>query len=436
MNAPYIQTRSALSRRHFLRGVGTCISLPFLEAMVPRLGAANAGVAPESIKRFVAINASLGFHAPYLFPEKEGADYKASLYLEKLKDHRGDLTLFSGLSHPEQSGNDGHASEKTWLTSAQRPGLAGFRNTVSLDQLMARHLHGKTRVPFLSVSTGFGGSLSWTETGVQIPAENEPSRVFKQLFINGTEKEMKEEMAQLKRGASILDAVRGDARALQGNLGAGDRDKLEEYFSSIRDLEDSIRQSEIWARRPKPEVNESAPPEIQDKNDVFARQRQFYHVLALALQTDSTRVATFTLSAMGSVPSHVAGVKQDWHNLSHHGKDQEKIDELRLIEEVQMTAYGEFLTRLKNTREGEGSLLDQTAILLGSNLGNAASHDWRNLPILVAGGGYRHGAYVAHNEADNTPLANLFVSLAQRMGVEVESFGSSTKAGLRGLEVG
>ncbi len=433
MNAPYVSTRSALSRRHFLRGMGTCVALPFLEAMTPNLRAATAADAPEKAKRFIAINASLGFHAPYLFPEKAGSDYEATPYLKYLEDHRKDMTVFSGLSHPEQSGNNGHASELTWLTSAQRPGLAGFRNTVSIDQVMARHLFGKTRVPSLTLAAG-NSSLSWTETGVQIPCEKVPSRVFKQLFIEGTENEIKKEMAELKRGTSILDTVLGDAKSLEKSLGPRDREKLDEYFTSLRDLENSILQSEIWAKRPKPVLDEKVPGDIRDNNDVLAKQRQFYHIMALALQTDSTRVATFTLGALSAVPSNIAGVNQDWHNLSHHGKDQAKIDELRLIEEAQLVAYNEFLTRLKNTKEGNGNLLDHTAIVFGSNLGNAASHDWRNLPIILAGGGYRHGSYVAHDENDNTPLANLFVALAQRMGVETDSFGSSTKAGVRGLE--
>ncbi|MFT6861975.1 MAG: hypothetical protein ACJAVK_000529 [Akkermansiaceae bacterium] len=430
MNAPYVSTRDALSRRHFLRGLGTALALPALEAMSPVFGAQTA---TGPVRRFVAMNASLGFHGPGLFPESPGRGYALTPYLEKIKAHRDDFTLFSGLSHPNQGGNNGHASELTWLTSAQRPGLAGFKNSISIDQLMARHLRGQTRVSHLALTTTHN-SLSWTESGVQIPAERSPSRIFKELFIDGTGKEVAKELAELERGHSILDTVMEDAKKMARTLGPQDREKLEQYFSSVRDLENSFEQSEEWAMRPKPEVKDQPPVDISDNNDILAKQRQMYHLIALALQTDSTRVATFGLGALNSPPSEIAGVSQDWHNLSHHGKDDAKINELKLIEEAEFTVFNEFLTRLKKTPEGSGNLLDATAVLFGSNLGNASSHDWRNLPVILAGGGYRHGAYVAHDPKENTPLANLFVPLAQRMGVAIENFGSSSKTTLRGLE--
>jgi hypothetical protein len=161
-----------------------------------------------------------------------------------------------------------------------------------------------------------------------------------------------------------------------------------------------------------------------------------YDMMRLALQTDSTRVITLSLGSMNAVPSNIPGVKTDWHNLSHHGKDEAKISELRLIEEAEFVELNRFLSQLKAVDEHGRSLLDNTAVLFGSNLGNASSHDWHNLPIILVGGGYKHGAYVAHDEKNNTPLANLFVSLAQRMGIETDRFGSSTAETIRGLEIG
>lgn len=433
MQSPNISTRSALKRRHFLRGAGACLALPFLDAMIPTF---KAQAADSGTRRFVAMNAGLGFHGPHLFPDEPGENYTLTPYLAKLAEHRNDLTVFSGLSHPNQNGNNGHASQMTWLTSAQRPGLAGFKNTISLDQLIARHLGGVTRLPYLSLSTR-GSSLSWTSNGVQIPAEDSPSKLFAKLFIDGTEEEVANELRELKRGRSILDAVRNDASTLQRDLGHRDKEKLDEYFSSVRDLETSIGQTESWATRPKPQLQgaDAEPPtDIEDRNDILARQRLMYHMIALAIQTDSTRSITFDLGGANAVPSNIPGVKTDWHNLSHHGKDETKIDELKLIEEAEFAAFGEFLARLKSTQEVGGNLLDNTAIVFGSNLGNASSHSWRNLPIILAGGGYKHGSYVAHDADDNTPLANLFVAMAQRMGVQTDSFGSSTNTTLRGLE--
>ncbi|HEX5106038.1 MAG TPA: DUF1552 domain-containing protein [Pirellulaceae bacterium] len=434
MNAPYVSTRGPLSRRHFLRGTGAAlISLPLLDAMTPSISRAAEAEQGGSPRRFVAACATLGFHTPFLFPSSQGTDYEPTPYLKPLDKHRREFTVLSGLSHPEQQGNNGHASEMTWLTSAQRPGLAGFRNTISLDQLIAEQIGIETRYPSLVLSTS-GRSMSWTSSGVEIPGETSPARLFKALFLDGTEQEVAAELRQLARGRSILDTVLGDARRLEGELGPRDKNKLDEYLTAVRDLESRLQQSQGWATRPKPKTDASLPQDIQDRNDAIAKQRLMYDMIALALQSDSTRTVTFQLSGMNAVPSNIDGVSSDWHNLSHHGKDPAKIDELRLIEEAEFTAFSDFLTKLKAIEENGRPLLDHTAVLFGSNLGNASSHDWHNLPVIVAGGGYRHGTYVAHDEKQNTPLANLFVSLAQHMGLEIDRFGSSTASSLRGLE--
>jgi hypothetical protein len=431
MNAPHLSTRPALSRRHFLRGAGgAMMGLPLLEAMVP---AFSRGASSEPPPRFVAMCATLGFHGPHLFPAQEGLAYESTPYLAKLEAHRGDFTLFSGLSHPEQQGNNGHASEMTWLTAARRPGLAGFRNSISLDQAIAAAVGSQTRHPYLALSTS-GRSMSWTANGVELPGESSPSKLFKALFVQGSAQEVADEEKGYRRGRGILDAVMGEARRLERELGHRDREKLDEYLTSVGELEGRLRESEDWVRRPKPVVEAEPPKDVQDRNDAIARQRLMNEMIVLALQTDSTRTVTFQLSGMNAVPT-IPGVKNDWHNLSHHGKDPEKIDELAIIEAAELEVFAEFLGKLKGVAEAGGSLLDRTAVLYGSNLGNASSHDWRNLPILVAGGGYRHRGYVAHDEQDNTPLSNLFVPLAQRMGLEIDRFGTSSAAGLEGLEV-
>ncbi|MDX1944520.1 MAG: DUF1552 domain-containing protein [Pirellulaceae bacterium] len=435
MHAPYVSTRPALSRRHFLRGAGAAVlSLPLLDAMTPTWGrAARAAEQAAPPRRFVAACATLGFHCPFLYPEAEGKDYAATPYLKILEPHRGQFTVFSGLSHPEQQGENGHASEYTWLTSAQRPGLAGFRNSVSLDQLIAEKVGVETRFPFLALSTS-GRSMSWTTSGVEIPAETSPARLFKALFLAGTEQEIASELRQLKRGRSILDTVLGQAKALESDLGRRDQRKLGEYLAAVRDLESRLQQSQGWVTRPKPATKATAPQDIADKNDAIGKQRLMYDMLALALESDSTRAATFQLSGMNAVPT-IPGVKNDWHNLSHHGKDPAKIDELRVIEEAEFTAFAEFLGRLKGVEENGRTLLDSTAILFGSNLGNASSHDWHNVPTIVAGGALKHAGYVAHDAKNNTPLANLFVSLGRHSGLEIDRFGSSTASAVRGLDL-
>lgn len=419
-----------MERRRFLKGLGTSLALPFLDAMVPAFARTASSPPPE---RFVAICAALGFHAPFLFPEKPGRDYEMTPYLSLLKDHREDFTLFSGLSHPNQQGNNGHASEMTWLTAAERPGLAGFKNTISLDQLIAEKVGLQTRLPYLALTSG-NNSMSWSSNGVSIPAERSPSKLFKALFIEGTEKEVAAELEDLKKGRSILDTILRPAKKLKNELGHRDQDKLDEYLTSVRDLESRLQQSEGWVTKPKPKTTAEIPKDIEDKNDTIGKQALMYDMIALAIQSDSTRTFTFQLSALGSAPSNLPGVKSDWHGLSHHGKDDKKINELKLVEEAEFKAFNRFLTRLKSIKEQDQNLLDHTSIVFGSNLGNASSHSWRNLPIILAGGGYKHGSYVAHDEKNNTPLSNLYVPLAQRMGLEIERFGTSSKPHLNGLE--
>jgi len=238
----------------------------------------------------------------------------------------------------------------------------------------------------------------------------------------------------LDRGKSILDVVLGDAKSLRSNLGHRDKEKLDQYFSSVRELEVRLEQNKEWARKPKPGVSYEEPKDVQDRYDLLSRQKLMYDLMSLALKTDSTRVITFSLGAFNAVPTNIDGVKTDWHNLSHHGKDENKIDELEIIEKEEFSLFAKFLGDLKSHQENGSSLLTNTAVLFGSNLGNASSHDWRNLPIILAGGGYSHGSYVAHDSQDNTPLSNLFVPLAQRMGVSIDQFGKSTKSSIRGLE--
>ena len=410
------------------------LSLPILDAMSPTFGsAARAAESWSAPQRFVAMCAGLGFHTPFLFPEKSGRDYELTPYLSILQEHRASLTVLSGLSHPEQQGNNGHASELTWLTSARRPGLAGFRNTISLDQSIAAHVGIETRVPFLALSTS-GRSMSWTANGVEIPGQTSPSKLFKSLFIQGSRQEIDAELRRLQRGRSILDTVLGEARRLERDLGPRDRRKLDEYLSAVRDLETRLQRSQNWSRKPKPQVTVDEPRDITNRLDAIAKQKLMYEMIVLALQTDSTRTITFQLSGMNAVPV-VPGVSSDWHNLSHHGRDPSKIQQLKLIEEAEFSAFNGFLTRLKSIQEHGRSLLDNTAVLFGSNLGNASAHDWHNVPLILAGGGYRHGTHLAHNPKNHPPLANLFVSLARRMGVETDRFGSSTGTGIPGLEL-
>lgn len=416
-------TKRRIDRRAFLRGTGTVLSLPFLEAMVPAFATRAQAAVGQPPPRFLAMCATLGFHTPFLFPEETGADYTLTPYLEPLKDLRGDFSVLSGLQHMEQNGANGHTSEMTWLTSAKHPGLAGFKNSISIDQLIAEKIGTQTRFPSLILGTG-SESLSWSSSGVPLPAENSPSRAFQQLFVDGTPAEIQAQVRGLKRGRSILDTVMGQAKKLHGELGKRDQEKLDEYFSAVRDLEGRLVQNEEWVQKPKPKIDAKPPTDIQSRTDAIGKMKLLQDLVVLALQTDSTRTVTMRLSGMNAVPE-IEGVKNDWHNLSHHGQDPAKIEELEIIEKAEFTAFADFLSNLKKTQENGRSLLDSTAVMFGSNLGNASAHSTANIPLVLAGGGFKHGRHIAI-EKEKHVFSNLFVALAQRMGVEAERFGFST----------
>jgi len=427
--------KKRLSRRAMLRGAGVTLALPWLDAMLPALAskaeAAEASVPP---KRFVAVNYGLGFHAPYLFPQQAGADYSLTPYLRLLEEHRDQFSVISGLSHPEQNGANGHTSEFTVLTSVKHPGLPGFKNGVSIDQYIADKLQPDTRFPSLVLNVGGRDSISWSATGVNLPAAGTPEELFKMMFVTGTPDEVAKQTIELKRGRSILDTVNDRARSLQRQLGTRDQEKFDQYLTSVRELEQRLQSSEAWAKKPKPTVDVSPPANVTDRLDFVAQSRMMHQMLALALQSDSTRIITLKSTAMNDVPK-LPGVDTGWHDLSHHGQDEQKIDELKLIEEAEFREINGLMTLLRSAREAGGSVLDSTHLLITSNLGNASSHSWRDLPVILAGGGFHHGRHIVAGGSghENARFCNLFVQIAQRMGVETERFGSSDGPSVKGL---
>jgi len=406
------------SRRTCLRAAGVTLTLPMLDAMQPAKAALAGNPAP---RRMICINTTLGLHTPHLFPTRTGHNYELTPYLEPLRDFRSDLTVFSGLSHPEVDG--GHPAELCYLTSAPHPRADNFKNTISLDQYAVERLVPDTRFDSLVLASSHTG-MSITRSGVPIPAEQRPSLLFRKMFVAGTPREITAQVQRLRQGRSIMDTLLNEARDFQKGLGKQDQQKLDEYFSSVRQVETRMLSAQDWARRPKPVVDAQPPQDISSSVEVVGRVKLMIDLIHLALQTDSTRFITFALNGFNAVPA-IQGVTQDWHNLSHHGQDPAKLAELRVVEMEVMQLFAQLLAKLRNTPEQNGTLLDQTIVLFGSNLGNASSHDNRNLPILVAGGGFRHGQHLAFDPQKNPPLCNLFVQFLQRLGADVNTFGSS-----------
>jgi hypothetical protein len=413
-----------LTRRHFLRAAGVSLALPWLDALAP---AQNAAPLP---RRMVCICTPLSLHPANFFPEQAGRDYTLTPYLDVLRDFRNDFTVVSGLAHPEVGSS--HDSIYSFLTAAPHPERrGGFRNSISLDQFAAARIGGETRFPSLALSCE-GFSLSWTQSGAIVPSDSWPSSVFARLFLDGRPDEVEAQVRRLRDGRSILDAVGDQARSLQPKLGSGDRDRLDEYFESVRDLERGLARSEEWSRRPRPRVTVPPPQNITNPADLVGRARLMFDLIHLAFETDSTRLITLLLLGTSLVPP-IAGVSLGHHDLSHHGQDPSKIAQLRTVELEKMRTLRAFLARLKETREGESNLLDRTSVFFSSNLGNASSHSTRNLPVLLAGGGFRHGQHLTFNPTNPPPLSNLYVSMLQRLGINADRFGSSTGT-LTGLE--
>lgn len=428
MKSVYLAKNHSIPRRTMLRGTGVAMALPWLDSMSPAFGR-EVSAKGDAPRRFVAISNSLGFHAPFFFPEQAGREYETSRYLKTIDDLRDQFTVISGVSHPGVGG--GHKSEPCILSAAPYSGT-NFRNTISLDQLMAMQLGGDTRFPSLVLNSQGTTATSYTANGSMLPPENSPQRLFAQLFVDDSPAAIEMQRRRIREGRSIMDLVGEEARAMQKRLGPGDQEKLDAYFTSVRDLERRLVVNEGWADRPKPRVNRGAPDPVQDNDDTIAQQSAMYDVIFLALQTDSTRFITMHTDGNGQrIP--LAGVEQGYHQLSHHGRDEEKISQLAIIEEAQVRAWGELLRRLHNTSEGNGTLLDRTMLMLTSNLGNASAHDTRNMPVVLAGGGFDHGQHLAFDRANNYPLPNLYTSMAQRLGMEVDTFASATGT-LRGLE--
>lgn len=415
-----------LPRRRFLKAAGVALALPWLDVF-----SRGQERQAQARRRMVCLCTPLGLHPPDFFPERAGRDYALTPYLDVLRELRADFTVISGLSHAGMSPGFAHQASASFLTGAPGAGRPGFRNAISIDQFAAEHIGGRTRFPSLALSAE-GAGLSWTRTAALVPAATSPSRVFARLFLDGRPEEVRAQVNRLQDGRSILDDVRDQAKTLRSGLGADDQDRLDEYIHSVRDLEERLARDQAWTRTPRPRVNVAPPTDITNMADLIGRSRLLFDLTHLALQTDSTRLITIMLAGTTYVPP-IQGVTLGHHDLSHHGQDATKLAQLRIVELETMRTVRDLLNRLKQTREDGATLLDRTMVFLGSNLGDGSSHSVRNLPVLLAGGGFRHGQHLHFDPQNPPPLCNLYVSMLQRLGIDVNRFSTSTGT-LTGLD--
>jgi len=434
---------SPLSRRHVLRAAGAALALPWLDAMLPRAGAAPSTFRAWSksdivAPRLICCYIPNGVNILEWVPETTGPDYQLSPTLQALKEHRPDFTVLSGLGHPASQG--GHSGADTWLTAANlksKPG-ADYTNSLSLDQLIAQHHGTQTRYPSLQLAdqsgTGAAGhshTLSFDLNGTPLPAENSPRRLFERLFVAESASDRAATLKRYAERRSILDDVAAEARSLERKLGTTDRRKLEEYLASVRQTEKQVERLQSWIDRPKATVAETGLQLNSKPGDAHDRPMWLDVMLELAYLafiTDTTRVITFEWSREAG---GYGGGGENHHELSHHGGDAGMLAKLAAIDRFHLSRLGRFLGMLKSTSEADGQMLDRTVILYGSgmNSGKGGEHSPKNLPTLVAGGqklGLKHGRHLAYDSNQHPPLANLLTSLGQVMGLEVDRFADST----------
>lgn len=411
-------------RRYFLKAGGVSLALPMLESF-SSVSAKAASAAPAA-SRLVCVGAFLGYHRPEFYPERTGRDYEMTTLLKPIESFRNDFTVFSGLDHRAKNG---HAAWENFLCGQQ---LGAY----SLDQKVAAEIGQETRFDSLQLTAGKNSrNMNFTKDGVALPMIQRPSVLYRKLFASPDDKARSDYL--LSSGASALDQVLEDAKTLKGKVSARDKEKLDEYFTSVRELEKRMEKQRDSLAKAIPEVNYELPGyDPVAPTLMLEAEGIMYDLMALALQTDSTRVATMFLAGLGQVFT-IGGetLQAGYHALSHHGNDPDKIRDLVKVEREHMKCLAGFLQQLKTKTDAEGRpLLDSTIVLFGTGMGDASRHSNRDLPTLVAGGGFQHGQHIASDpEADNgLLLGDLYVTIMQQLGMEQDEF-SNAKRNMNGV---
>lgn len=406
-------TTNTTTRRNFLKGMGVTMALPWLESLGGKLYAADSFAEP---RRLLLICLPLGIYRDAFIPSESGAGYGSTEYLKFIEAFRDQFTVISGLDHPGVNG--GHSAETRTFTGQP----SDTRNVQSLDQYLASKIGLNTRYDSLVLSSG-RNVLSWTDGGTMVPSEEKMANIYAKLFLQDDANSTDRVLREIGEGKSIMDLVHGQAKALQPSLSRYDQQKLEEYFESVRETERRLVKSESWVHRPKPSVEAGPPVDPASGAEIVTQLRNVCDMTYLAFKTDSTRIITFGYFQQNNV--NIEGVTNGYHPLSHHGKDPNNIAQLKIIESEFFVELSRLMKNLREAKEGDSTLLDRTTILVTSNLGNGSSHSNRDLPVLLAGGRYRHGGHLAY-EPSTIPLSNLYLSILHQFGIQDGSFGTST----------
>ena len=399
----------SIDRRKFLQGMGVTLALPWLESSMM--------AAPTRIKRLVCFGNHLGFYPEAFFPKNSGADFIISPTLKHIEKHRKDFTVFSNL---DDGTNGGHAGVHAFLSGGIRKEMAaGFpEKNITIDQVAAEHVGSATRFPSITAGIDSGTNMVWKRSGVSVPPINNPAQLFRALFVDQDNASRVMQRKVLLHRSSVLDALRESAKTLNGKLDASDRDKLDQYLTSVREVERRLQMSREWLDKPKPKSPIKTIGQAERQH--IEEMPLLCDLLALALQTDSTRVTTFEVPiSFRTSELNVGG----YHSLSHHSKSEDRLGQLQKVEKYWMEQFGFFLNRLK-----EKKVFNDTLVVLGSGMSDGSRHSNRDLPVLLAGGGIKHeGHLICPAEGSKRiPLSNLLLSTLQWFGCDRERFGKST----------
>lgn len=402
------------SRRNFLQAAGVSLALPMLES-VPTVAREHATPVAQ---RLVCIGTYLGFHQQAFYPASSGFDYETSELLKPIDHLRQEFTVFSGLDH--RAGN-GHGNWSTFLAGQKN-------NKITLDQIAAPQISHNSRFESLQISAGkVSRPMNFTKSGIALPMIERPSVLYKKLFSSPDDRQRLDYL--LDSGQSALDSVKDQAKRLQRRVSKQDQQKLEEYFSALRDVEQRVLKQRENLASPVarvdyelPEYDPIAPTLMLECENIM------YDLMALALQTDSSRVITMNIGGLGQVFTlDGRTLRAGYHALSHHGNDKDKIRDLVRVELEHIRSFASFLEQLQQKTDANNQpLLDSTLVLLGTGMGDSSRHSNRNLPTLVAGGGFKHGQHLSFDPKDDSALlGDLYITMLQQLGLETDTFSNA-----------
>ena len=406
-------------RRSFLKTAGICMALPYMPSLIGQTSR-NSEVSPN---RMLFFDVWLGLEASAFFPKNSGKDYTLSPTLSPLKNHKNNFTVFSNVEHINVTG--GHRAQHALLSGVLLSDASKYsEGNITADIKAAEHVGVKTRYPSLHIGIQSGNNrMSWTRNGNSVPMVTSLSSLFKMLFIDDSKGEKARKNRALAENSSVIDVIMAQSKHVEKRLDKEDKNKLDEYLTSVRETERKLQTQQDWINKPKPKVK---APENMGGNiykDTAETYETYYDLVLMALKTDSSRVVSMQFPG-GGAPIALDGVDTGYHLLSHHGKDPERLKQLHIIEKYHMEQLAKFMTKLQETKEAGSNLLEKTSIFMSGCMGNASSHSNRRLPALLAGGGFKHQGHMKMPKL--TEMTNIYVTMLQKFGMEIDKLGPST----------